>query len=131
MIYKQVQREHLSAGLRRAAFPGGSRLWAVYKTGLRGNVIKFSELLDVDAVIATHLTAGAFDGEARRLIPQGDEGLCTGRGGCGFAVCMDGFSNLEILDGNDRVLPSEHSENTGFLPSERDFCDGSERRAEC
>ena len=32
--------------------------------------IKFSDLLDVDAVIATHLTKGAFDGEARRLIPR-------------------------------------------------------------
>ncbi|MFQ9151256.1 MAG: hypothetical protein ACLR6B_06680 [Blautia sp.] len=44
-----------------------------------GNVIKFGELLDVDAVIATHLTAGAFDGEARRLIPRGMKVFVLGR----------------------------------------------------
>ena len=31
------------------------------------------------------------------------------------SLSMDGFSNLEHSYGNDRILPSEHTENTGFL----------------
>ena len=82
--------------------------------GLRKNEIKFSDLLDVDAVIATHLTKGAFDGEARRLIPRGMKVFVQNEADAD-SLSMDGFSNLEILDGNDRILPSEHTENTGFL----------------
>ena len=70
MIYKQVQR-----GTYLLDYAGQRFLVNPVMGGLQdengGNVIKFGELLDVDAVIATHLTAGAFDGEARRLIPRG------------------------------------------------------------
>ena len=70
MIYKQVQQSTYLldyAGQRFLVDP----IMGGLEKGAAKEEIKFSDLLDVDAVIATHLTKGAFDGEARRLIPRG------------------------------------------------------------
>ncbi|MDD5967281.1 MAG: hypothetical protein PUC28_10930, partial [Blautia sp.] len=69
MIYRQIQRNSYLldyAGQRFLVDPVMGGL----ENGTSENV-KFGELLDVDAVIATHLTGGTFDSEARRLIPRG------------------------------------------------------------
>ena len=95
MIYKPVQR-----GTYLLDYAGQRFLVNPVMGGLQGenggNVIKFGELLDVDAVIATHLTAGAFDGEARRLIPRGMKVFVQDEKDAD-SLSADGFSNLEIL----------------------------------
>mgnify|MGYP000323227688 CR=1 FL=1 len=78
MIYKQVQQSTYLldyAGQRFLVDP----IMGGLEKGAAKEEIKFSDLLDVDAVIATHLTKGAFDGEARRLIPRGMKSLCKMR----------------------------------------------------
>lgn len=56
----------------------------------------FSELLDVDAVIATHLSESSFDRAARRLIPRGMKVFVQNEAD-EHELERDGFSNVEIL----------------------------------
>ena len=95
MIYKQVQQSTYLldyAGQRFLVDP----IMGGLEKGAAKEEIKFSDLLDVDAVIATHLTKGAFDGEARRLIPRGMKVFVQNEADAD-SLSMDGFSNLEIL----------------------------------
>ena len=95
MIYRQIQRNSYLldyAGQRFLVDPVMGGL----ENGTSENVVKFGELLDVDAVIATHLTGGTFDSEARRLIPRGMKVFVQNEIDAD-SLDAEGFSNLEIL----------------------------------
>ena len=95
MIYRQVQKSTYLldyAGQRFLVDPVMGGL----ETGRRGSTVKFRELLDVDAVIATRLSGGFFDPEARRLIPRGMKVFVQNEADAD-SLNRDGFSNLEIL----------------------------------
>ena len=116
MIYKQVQQSTYLldyAGQRFLVDP----IMGGLEKGAAKEEIKFSDLLDVDAVIATHLTKGAFDGEARRLIPRGMKVFVQNEDFIGTTnlLSVKGLGENTVSYGNDRILPSEHTENTGFL----------------
>lgn len=58
--------------------------------------IPFRELLDVDAVIVTHLLGTSFGGEGKRLIPRGIK-VFVKDGADADVLERDGFSNVEVL----------------------------------
>lgn len=92
MIYRQGQRTMFLldyAGQRFLVNP-------MFQKSERESEVPFKELLDVDAVIAMHLSESSFDQEARRLIPRGMKIFVRNETDA-KSLEGDGFFNLEIL----------------------------------
>ena len=71
------------------------------KGAMEEGAIPLGELLDVDAVIATHLSGNCFDQEARRLIPRGMK-IFVQDDAVAQELDANGFFNLEVLTDHTR-----------------------------
>ncbi|MDO5425454.1 MAG: hypothetical protein Q4F41_17205 [Eubacteriales bacterium] len=97
MIYKQIQNTSFLldyAGGRFLVDPAFRRM-DFFGAGL-GTKVSLGELLDVDAVLVTHLSDTSFDGLARQLLPRGIKIFVPSTRAV-RELEKAGFSNVEVL----------------------------------